>query len=285
MKVRAITGRRVLLGTILSGALLAGLVYARKVEPVDVEVVPISLVLPRLDKRFDGYRIALIGDLHADGWMTPGRVLRLVRLVNAEAPDLVAITGDFATRSRLRSLIRHVPSLVAPLRRLRAPDGAFTVLGNHDHKTKPRVVRDTLTVSGVTELCNTVFTLRRRGAVLHLCGIDSALKGAPRLDEVLEALDDAEPGCAVLLVHEPDFADESAATSRFDLQLSGHSHGGQAGLPLIRHLFLPRLSHRYPDGLYRVNGMFLYTNRGLGSHPRLRFNCRPEITILTLCSP
>jgi predicted MPP superfamily phosphohydrolase len=89
----------------------------------------------------------------------------------------------------------------------------------------------------------------------------------------------------VLLVHESDFADESAATGRFDLQLSGHSHGGQAGLPLIRHLFLPRLSHRYPAGLYRVNGMFLYTNRGLGSHPRLRFNCRPEITILTLCSP
>ncbi len=272
-----------MLGAALGGALLlGGLVYARKVEPEDVEVVSVSLVLPRLDARFDGYRIAQISDLHADGWMTPGRVLGLVNLVNAEEPDLVAITGDFATYSRFRSLIRHASRLVAPLRRLRAPDGVVAVLGNHDHKTKAHTVRRVLAASGVVELHNTVLTLRRHGAALHLCGVDDVKEGAPGLSRVLERL--PERGAAVLLAHEPDFADESAAAGRFDLQLSGHSHGGQIGLPVLRSLFLPKLSRKYPSGLYCVGGMSLYTNRGLGAHPRLRFNCRPEITVFTLRS-
>jgi predicted MPP superfamily phosphohydrolase len=236
--------------------------------------------LPRLDGRFDGYRIAQISDLHADDWMTPGRVLSLVDLINAEEPDLVLITGDFATYSRLRSKIRHVPDLVAPLKRLRTPDGSFAVLGNHDHKTNAKVVRRVLAASGVAELCNTVLTLRRGGASLHLCGVDSALEGLSRPERVLERL--PKEGAAILLAHEPDVADEVAATGRFDLQLSGHSHGGQLGLPLLRFPFLPRLSRKYPVGLYRVGKMFLYTNRGLGAHPRFRFACRPEITVFTL---
>ena len=180
--------RRVLLGAALGVLLLGGLVYVRKVEPEDVEVVPVSLVLPRLEARFDGYRIAQISDIHADGWMTPGRVLSLVNLVNAEAPDLVTITGDFATYSRFRSLIRHATRLVAPLRRLRAPDGVVAVLGNHDHKANPQVVRKVLAASGVTELLNTVRTLHRGGAVLHFCGVDDLKEGTPHLDRALEGL-------------------------------------------------------------------------------------------------
>jgi predicted MPP superfamily phosphohydrolase len=271
---------RALLGVVLVGALLGGAVYARKIEPEDVEVVSISLALPRLDGRFDGYRIAQISDLHADDWMTPGRVSRLVDLINAEEPDLVLITGDFASYSPLSSKIRHVPDLVAPLKRLHAPDGSFAVLGNHDHKTNAQVVRRVLAASGVIELCNTVRTLRRGGVALHLCGVDSALEGVSRLERVLERL--PKRGATILLAHEPDVADEVAATGRFDLQLSGHSHGGQLGLPLLRFPFLPKLSRRYPVGLYRVSEMFLYTNRGLGAHPRFRFACRPEVTIFTL---
>ena len=274
---------RALLGVVLGSELLGGAVYARRVEPEDVEVVSISLALPRLDGRFDGYRIAQISDLHADNWMTPGRVSRLVDLINAEEPDLVLITGDFATYSPLSSKIRHVPDLVAPLKRLHAPDGSFAVLGNHDHKTDARTVRCVLAASGVNELHNAVLTLRRGGESLYLCGVDDLKEGAPRLDLALERL--SEEGAAVLLAHEPDFADESVAPGRFDLQLSGHSHGGQVGVPLLRYPFLPKLSRKYPSGLYRVGDMFLYTNRGLGAHPRFRFNCRPEITVFTLRSP
>ncbi len=141
-------------------------------------------------------------------------------------------------------------------------------------------MRRTLAAGGVTELHNAVHTLRRDGASLHLCGVDSAYWGRDHLGSVLEKL--PEKGAAVLLAHEPDLADRSAATGRFDLQLSGHSHGGQVRVPLLGPPLLPRLGRRYPSGLYKVKGMHLYTNRGLGNHPRLRLNCRPEITLLTL---
>ena len=257
--------------------------YVREVEPADVEVASISLVLPRLAREFDGYRVAQISDLHAQDRMTPGGLLGLVNLVNAEAPDLTVITGDFATYSRFRSLLHHVPGLAAPLRRLRAPDGVFAVLGNHDHETEPPVVRRTLDASGVAELRNAVHTLRRGGAALHLCGVDDVKEGASRLDQVLEEL--PEEGAAVLFAHEPDFADTSAETGRFDLQISGHSHGGQARLPLLGPMFVPKLSRKYPSGLYDVGGMPLYTNRGVGAHPWFRFNCRPEITLFNLRMP
>ncbi|OQY86641.1 MAG: serine/threonine protein phosphatase, partial [Anaerolineae bacterium UTCFX3] len=88
---------------------------------------------------------------------------------------------------------------------------------------------------------------------------------------------------AILLAHEPDFADVSAATGRFGLQISGHTHGGQVDIPLIGPPILPEMGKKYPSGLYNVNGMLLYTNRGVGvTTVNARFNCRPEITIYIL---
>jgi predicted MPP superfamily phosphohydrolase len=92
-----------------------------------------------------------------------------------------------------------------------------------------------------------------------------------------------EHGAAILLVHEPDFADHSAASGRFDLQLSGHSHGGQVIIPFIGPPIVPYLAQKYPLGLYQVQNMLLYVNRGLGmARLKVRFNCRPEITVITL---
>jgi predicted MPP superfamily phosphohydrolase len=85
------------------------------------------------------------------------------------------------------------------------------------------------------------------------------------------------------LAHEPDFADTSAATGRFDLQLSGHTHGGQVVLPFIGPPILPHLGRKYPSGLYKVQEMFQYTNRGVGmARLPLRINCPPEITVFIL---
>jgi predicted MPP superfamily phosphohydrolase len=92
-------------------------------------------------------------------------------------------------------------------------------------------------------------------------------------------------GAALLLAHEPDFADTSAATGRFDLQLSGHSHGGQVRVPLVGAPRLPPLGRKYPIGVYQVGSMLQYTSRGVGMiPPRVRFCCRPEIALLTLAA-
>jgi uncharacterized protein len=283
---------RILPGAALGGALLGALVYAREVEPYWVALERVTLTLPRLAPPFDGYRIVQISDVHLDGWMTPERLESIVDLVNKQEPDLVAITGDFVA-----VCADYISGLSGPLSRLRAPDGAVAVLGNHDHLNDADAVRRALSSAGVVDVSNAVHTLRRDGTALHLCGVDSVMEGYDRLDEVIYTLQDAEPGCAVLLAHEPDFADKSAATGRFDLQLSGHSHGGQVripflGSPLVRMLpllgasFVPPLIHKYPHGLYRVGGMYQYTNRGLGVvYARFRLNCRPEITVFTLRAP
>lgn len=261
-------------------ALLGAYLYAREVEIRRVEIKAVALTLPRLAPEFDGYRLVQIGDIHLDDWTKPERLTGIVEKVNAQRSDLIAITGDFASRSAKRLDMR---SLTDALRKLRARDGVVAILGNHDYRTDVKLVRRCIHEAGVTELINDVRTLRRGDAALHVAGIDDVMEGRSRLDIVLRHLPDS--GTAILLAHEPDFADVSAATGRFDLQLSGHSHGGQVRVPLLRRLALPPFSQRYTSGLYEVGGMIQYTNRGLGFvNLRLRFLCRPEITVLTLRS-
>jgi predicted MPP superfamily phosphohydrolase len=131
------------------------------------------------------------------------------------------------------------------------------------------------------DLTNRVSTLDRDGEHLHLCGVDDVWDGDARLDDVIAQLH--SDGAAILLAHEPDFADTSAATGRFDLQLSGHSHGGQIVLPILGAPRLPYLGRKYPSGLYKVHQMFQYTNRGVGmARLPIRINCPPEITLFIL---
>ena len=255
-----------------------GYLYARDIEPEAVEVVRLELPLPRLAPQFAGYTLAHISDIHMGTGMTAERLRDVAGMINAEQPDAVVITGDFVTHGPLSMF---APMLVSGLGQLAARDGVLAVLGNHDHWTDPAGIREVLRESHVTDLSNRVHTLERGGAALHLAGVDDHWERQDRLDEVLAQL--PAEGAAVLLAHEPDFADISAASGRFDLQLSGHSHGGQVVLPFFGPPILPRLGQKYPAGRYQVGGMIQYTNRGLGTiRPAVRFNCRPEVTIITL---
>jgi predicted MPP superfamily phosphohydrolase len=115
---------------------------------------------------------------------------------------------------------------------------------------------------------------------LTLVGLDDVWERKHDLRAALAGVPDDE--CKLLLVHEPDYADE-AAHYPVDLQLSGHSHGGQINLPGYGRPVLPYLGQKYPAGLYQVGLMALYTNRGIGViSPPVRFNCPPEVTLLTL---
>ena len=271
---------RKLKAAVIGGALLGagGLFWAREVETRWLEVVPVTLALPRLAPEFDGYRVVQIGDLHLEDWTKPRRIERIVNLVNDQRADLIAITGDFLSYSANPGVPLRLTEV---LERLEARDGVLAITGNHDYLADIDTVRRCLRESGVTELRNDVRTLKRGSAALHFAGIDDVMEGRSRLDLVLQKL--PEEGSAILLAHEPDFADVSSATGRFDLQLSGHSHGGQVRMPIRGPVFLPPFSQRYSSGLYEVGEMLQYTNRGLGFvDARLRFLCRPEITVLTL---
>jgi len=259
-----------------------GLGYSLLVEPGWLAVEWVALKLPRLAPSFSGFRILQISDIHFGGWMNRKRLQHVIQVALAETPDLVVITGDF--------LIGHgwnpshqagLTELVEELSRLTAQHATLAVLGNHDYWTNSEAVRQALSACGIRELSNDVYTLTNEGDQLHIAGVDDIWEGHDRLDLVLEKL--PQSGAAVLLAHEPDFADRSAETGRFDLQLSGHSHGGQVVLPFIGAPILPYLGQKYPSGLYRVGRMWQYTNRGVGmASVEIRFNCRPEITVFTL---
>jgi hypothetical protein len=273
------SGFRLALGIVLQIAFwqASRLLDRGKFDAREIDCREFDLPLPRLAPAFDGLRLLHISDLHMGTWMNPERLAGIAALVNAQSADLIAITGDFVSYT----VEQPLRELAASLSRLTPREGAFAVLGNHDIWTDPSAVRAMLAGAGITELPNRVHTLRRGSACLHLAGVDNTYEHLDDLPAVLAQI--PAEGAAILLAHEPDYADRSAATGRFDLQLSGHSHGGQMNFPLAGPLFLPRYAHRYPRGLYRINGMQLYTNRGLGTTAlQLRIRCPPEIAVIRL---
>lgn len=253
--------------------------YARR-EPGWPDMNPVRLTLPHLTPAFDGYRIVQLSDLHMERWDDWDTLDGVVDSVNALEPDLIVLTGDYVDRT-----VRGIETaLRLRLGRLRARDGVLAIMGNHDYWDEGDAVRAVLAEAGLKEISNRVHTLWRGDEALHICGVDSATEMRARLDLVMRDL--PADGPAVLLAHEPDYAFVSAANGRFDLQLSGHSHGGQVRIPGLMQLVLPPLGRRFIRGHYRVNNMHLYVNRGLGvSGMHVRFRCRPEVTLLTLNAP
>jgi uncharacterized protein len=262
---------------VLSGLAAVLSVYVCAIEPNWYDIHAVRLELPHLAPEFDGYRIVQISDIHADRWMTQNRLAQIVDRVNQQHPDLVALTGDFVTRS---------PEIFAPtlsaFEALQPKDRTVAVLGNHDVVTDSQPIQEALELAGVKVLINQSITLQRQNSQLHVAGVGDFWFKLANLTPILTELPNR--GAAILLAHEPDFADISSSTGRFDLQLSGHSHGGQVHIPFIKRL-VPRLANKYPVGQYQVGSTIQYTNRGVGMAPlHLRFNCRPEITVFTLKS-
>ena len=244
-----------------------------------VDITNLNIYLPRLPTAFDSYRMVQISDFHIGTWLDRALLAEAVDLVNQQNPDLVAITGDFVTYDPPR----FSKDLVGELTRLQTRDGVVAVLGNHDHWSNAAAVRKILGQSRVIELRNNIYTLEKDGARLHIAGVDDIQSNLHRLDLVVDKLPPNE--AAILLAHQPDFADEFAATGCFDLQISGHSHGGQLNFPGVGPIVLPRLGRKYISGLYKVQNMWQYTNRGLGTAElQVRYNCRPEITVFNLVS-
>lgn len=274
--------RAFLVGCAAGGAtLLTGAgAYGYGVETEWLQVERVTLSLPRLPLWFDGLTVVQLSDFHFGPDVNPLHIRRAVDVTLGLGPDLIVLTGDFVSRLSAAEPVH----ITRELGRLTAPEGVWAVLGNHDNHLSARVVTQALTGAGARVLRNASTVLRRADERLWLAGVDDILEQKGDLDAALRGIPDSGP--TIVLVHEPDFADRVAGDPRVCLQLSGHSHGGQVRCPLLGPPLLPWLAEKYPQGLYRIGDLRLYTNRGLGTiGVPIRINCRPEVTLLTLKVP
>jgi predicted MPP superfamily phosphohydrolase len=279
--------RRFLQATAVVGAGALALAGDGIPEANHPQLVRLNLPLTRLPAALDGFSIAHLSDIHYDQVFSAVPLRKAVNMVNDFHPDLVVITGDFVTIPVFSDYLHNekrgadtAEAAAQALSQIRARRGVFAVLGNHDHDSDPDRVIAALAAKGIQMLRNHSVPIEAAGARLWLSGVDDVLVGKPDLDLTLKGIPGDEP--VVLLSHEPDFADR-AAKYPIDLQLSGHSHGGQIRLPLVGALFLPDLARKYPWGLRTIGRLTLYTNVGLGTvRIPARLNCPPEITLITL---
>lgn len=249
------------------------------------QVTRLEIPLTRLPRAFDGFTIAQLSDFHYERRFSATPIRKAVEIVNGLHPDLIVLTGDFVTvpvvvEGNVRRFAEAAEPCARILQDLKAPMGRFAILGNHDAGSDPARVTRALRDHGLPVLMNRSVPLQRGKDRIWLAGIDDVLEGRPDIALALQNIPSAET--TILLAHEPDFADEVSVTP-VDLQLSGHSHGGQVWIPGIGAPWLPPLGRRYPRGLYKVRDLTLYTNFGLGTiRMPVRINCPPEITLITL---
>lgn len=265
--------------TLVAVPLAAGLAIVAALEGRRVHVARVELTLPKLPRALDGFSLVQLSDVHL-GPTVDGRFLeRVVARVNALAPDAVVVTGDL-----IDARVEQLRDDVAPLRSLTSRFGTFFVTGNHEYFAGPAEWCEHLTSLGVRVLRNELVKLERDGAVLQLAGADDDPAGraehfAEDLNAALGERDARWP--VVLLAHQPKSV-HAAAKRGVDLQLSGHTHGGQLW-PLG---WLLRVGQPAVEGLHRFAETFLYVSRGTGhSGPPMRLGVPAEITQLVLRAP
>ncbi|AIJ22440.1 metallophosphoesterase [Amycolatopsis methanolica] len=265
----ALTAGAVAIGTAGTGAVLANS------APV-VRRVPIAIA--GLDPALEGYRIVTFSDGHLSTTYGGSRFERLAETVNAQRPDAVAIVGDLVDGE-----VHELREDVAPLADLVSDQGVYFVTGNHEYFVDTEAWLRHLPTLGVDVLRNERVPLGRGGATFDLAGIDdrtAARSGVPghgaNLDAALDGRDDNVP--LVLLAHQPVQVEQARAAG-VDLQLSGHTHGGQ----LWPFDYAIRLDQPAVEGLSRHGDTQLYVTAGAGYWgPPMRVGARPEVTVIEL---
>jgi len=236
-----------------------------------------TFVVPGLDPRHDGLRIAQLSDLHVGPRTPRQRIRAAIVAANAFAPDLVVLTGDYLARER-----SGVQLMREQLGGLRSPTVA--VLGNHDVWVDPEGASAALASHGYDLLRNQHTVVRLRGAPLAVVGVDDLMT---RQADPARAMRGVPAGSRLVLAHGPRTADLLRGAGEPLLVLSGHTHGGQVNLPgLTSFLLRSVLREPYDRGRFQVGDVQLYVNRGVGSSGvRIRINSDPEVTLATLRSP
>ncbi|WP_367137003.1 metallophosphoesterase [Saccharothrix sp. HUAS TT1] len=272
-------GRRLFIARSLAvagGVATAGVVtYGATQALGDPLVKRVPVTLGKLDQRLSGYRIAVVSDIHLGPLLGRGHTERIVRMINEQQVDLVAIVGDLVDGS-----VAELGEAAAPLRDLVSTHGSFFVTGNHEYYSGAEPWLAELERLGVNPLRNERLTIERAGASFDLAGVNdvtgAGFEDGPDYARALDGRDTSTP--VVLMAHQPVQV-RQAAKHGVDLQLSGHTHGGQM-FPF--HLAVG-LQQPVRSGLETVDGTQVYTSNGAGFWgPPVRVGAPPDISVVEL---
>ncbi len=269
-------------GLVLLGFLPPALfIYASFVEPYRIRVERVTLPIS-VRVHSDGVRIGVLSDLQTRQVSSYER--RAVQLLLAESPDLILLPGDYfqvsaETFAKRRGEYREF------LSSLKAPAGVFAVLGDIEHR--PSEMRDLFSEVGIRLLENEVHVIEYYGNKFALGGIELNYR-SPAALRTIEQLEQVDASVRILISHRPDAVFQTNSTSKIDLVVSGHTHGGQVVMPGFGPLMT--LSHVprkvAAGGLHRVHDRNLYVSRGVGMErgfaPPIRFLCPPELSLIRL---
>lgn len=229
-----------------------------------------------LDPALDGYSIAQLSDLHIGAFTPKWWGERWIAAANAAQADLVVVTGDMVTSGV--AFHQDIADLVGALR---AKQGTYVIMGNHDYFGEGEPLVSLLRAKGAHVLRNEGLVMERDDAKFFLAGMDDTWTKRANLDASLAKRPEGMP--TVLLAHDPDRF-PNAAERHVEVVLSGHTHGGQVAFPfLARYINASKLAHKFHIGIYKDGDSTLYVHPGLGTTgPPFRLGAAPEIAILKL---
>jgi predicted MPP superfamily phosphohydrolase len=245
-------------------------------EANSIIVENVSVRLRRLPKKFDGFRIVQLSDIHHSPFTGMKHIKRAFDMANDLAPDMIALTGDYISHDD-----HYIPPVVEAMGKLRAKHGVYGVMGNHDHWTDGDLISDMMKSEGIRVLNNEGFRLEVDGAFIWLAGVDDLLAGLTDLPAALKGARKKE--MKLLLAHNPSII-RMAEPAGIDLMLSGHTHGGQIRLRETKESILfPRRRRRLSSGLHREGDTQIYITRGIGTVVLpMRYGCPPEVSVIEL---
>lgn len=249
--------------------------WAIWVERRFVQIRRLDVEIADLPAELEGYTVAQLSDLHVGSFDPKARALEWAQLSNALQPDLAVVTGDLVTSGD--GFYRDAADAIAALR---AKDGVFVTMGNHDLHSNDELAR-LISERGPTVLRNDSRTVRRGNAELVIAGMDARHADPADVKRTLRGQPEGAP--VVLLSHYPTSFD-AAVEAGADLVLTGHTHGGQLGIPFLSQRFnFARLTNQRSRGPVYSGKTMMYVNAGLGTTgPPMRLAVPPEIALFTL---
>lgn len=272
--------KKIFFFSMLSGALLLAL-YGFVIEPSRLVLRQTAITLAVWPESFKGLRVAVISDLHAGSpYITIEKIRRVVEMTNAAQPDLILLPGDFIIQDVFGGEFMEPETFAAELKSLKARDGVFATLGNHDWWYNAPRVKQAIANAGIPVLENQAVKIERGGNAIWLAGLADQWEGHPDIAGTLKQVTDNSP--VIAFTHNPDLF--PAIPSRIALTIAGHTHGGQVALPIIGRPIVPsRFGQRYAIGHIVEDGKHLFVSTGIGtSIIPVRFGVPPEVSLLTI---